>query len=77
MQPCLQLLLLAQNYGLKQGGAHATGDANLDGAVNFADPLILAQEYEGSTAAAPAPEPFWMAAAGLPMPLRRRRRQAK
>jgi hypothetical protein len=72
------LLVLAQNYGIKAGVVHATGDANVDGIVDFADLLILAQEYgQGSAAAAssPVPEPSSLAAlvSGCLLLVRRRR----
>jgi len=49
------LLTLAQHYG--QQGTFATGDVTDDGSVNFADLLLVAQNYGHPLAAAAAPVP--------------------
>jgi fibronectin type 3 domain-containing protein len=39
------LLIVAQNYGMKSGATVANGDFNGDGTIGFQDLLILAQNY--------------------------------
>ena len=59
-------LTLAQHYG--QQGTFATDDVNGDGQVNFADLLLVAQNYGHPLPIAPAQTPL----ADLPAVLRRR-----